>query len=71
MKPKVSEHYWFILPIKKNSRPKNLLLVHRIEIMYLNKEDGESQTTQLILNDVIFTKLHVSTRSDHLQFSHQ
>jgi hypothetical protein len=35
------------------------------------KEGGESQTTQLILSDVIFMKLHVSARSGHLQVSHQ
>jgi hypothetical protein len=36
-----------------------------------NKEGGESQTTQLILCDVIFMKLHVSAISGQLQFSHQ
>jgi hypothetical protein len=42
-----------------------------VTILILNKEGGESQSTHLILNDVIFTKLHVSTRSGHLQVSHQ
>jgi hypothetical protein len=30
------------------------------------KEGGEGQSTQLMLNDVIFTKLHVSAERGHL-----
>jgi hypothetical protein len=34
------------------------------------KEGGEGQSTQLMLSDVIFTKLHASAERGHLQISH-
>jgi hypothetical protein len=34
------------------------------------KEGGEGQSTQLMLNYVIFSKLHVSAERGHLQVSH-
>jgi hypothetical protein len=36
--------------------------------VYQIKEGGEGQSTQLMLNDVIFSKLHVSAKRGHLLY---
>jgi hypothetical protein len=38
--------------------------------LYTGIKEGGGQSTQLMLNDVIITELHVSAERGHLQVSH-
>jgi hypothetical protein len=52
------------------NKTNNFLCVSSPSCVYQIKEGGEGQSTQLMLNDVIFAKQHVSAERGHLHVSH-